>query len=166
MLSSFRRATIGVGTLVFVASLISACAHHHHGPNLVAGDFPKAEEEIRAFLDALIDDVNHLRIENFAGHHLDSKKFTKFGPRAFERQDIHQTNESEAAFWSSVSDVEYEAQDLKIDVFRDVAVATWYGHVTLRIGEEQQQAQGRQTVVLVRTAAGWKIAHEHGTPRQ
>lgn len=72
---------------------------------------------------------------------------------------------SEAAYFTIVSDLTYEIRDLKIDVFGDVGVATYYPHVAYSRDGERFEGTGRQTFVFLRTAEGWKLVQEHGTPR-
>jgi len=97
--------------------------------------------------------------------HLQGNKFTKFGPRQFERQNVATTNASEAEYFTSISDLKYEAKDLKIDVFGDVGVVTYYPHLSFVKDGEQYEGSGRQTFVFLKTTDGWKIVHEHGTPK-
>ncbi len=96
-------------------------------------------------------------------HHLKSPKFSKFGPRKHERQTFEETSESEASFFTSITDFTIEPKDMKVDVFGDVAVVTYYPHVTFKKDGKKMKGNGRQTVVFVRTTEGWWIAHEHGT---
>ena len=84
----------------------------------------------------------------------------------FDRQDLASTNASEAAFFSSISNLEYEARDLKIDVFGGVGIATYYPHVSFIKDGEVKTVDGRQTLVFLNTSDGWKIVHEHGTIRR
>ena len=60
---------------------------------------------------------------------MNSEKFTKFGPRRFKRQDVISTNQSEAAHFGSISNFEQDIKDLKIDVFGDIGIATYYPHL-------------------------------------
>ena len=102
-------------------------------------------------------------IDGLQAIHLDSYKFSKFGPRSFNRQDVASTNESEAAFFGSISNLTYEIKELKIDVFGDIGIVTYYPHVAFVQEGEEKQASGRQTLVFLKTDRGWKIVHEHGT---
>lgn len=61
--------------------------------------------------------------------------------------------------------MEYRVDDLKIDVFGDVGIATYYPHVSFTSDGEMVTVMGRQTLVFLETAEGWKIVHEHGTVR-
>ncbi len=131
--------------------------------DIVHDRFPEAEEEVRATMRKLRHDAVTGNVEALPSHHLNSPKFSKFGPRKHERQTIEETNASERAFWSSVTDVSLDTRDMKVDVFGDVAVVTYYPHVTFKIDGKMTTGDGRQTLVFVRTNDGWLVAHEHGT---
>lgn len=123
----------------------------------------EARLEIREAVFEIKADIESSDIAGLQAMHLNSPKFSKFGPRSFERQDVESTNESEAKFFSSISDALYEIHDLKIDMFGDVGVATYYPKVSFVRGSERVHSNGRQTLVFLRTEAGWKLVHEHGT---
>jgi len=133
-------------------------------PDLVNDTFPEAQAELRAAVETIARDVMTGNIDGLQAMHLPSDKFTKLGPRRFDRQDVVSTNASEAAYFSSLSNVTYEARDLKIDVFGEVAVVTYYPQVTFVRDGELGGGSGRQTLVFLRTMDGWRIVHEHGTP--
>ncbi len=131
--------------------------------DIVHDRFPEAEEEVRATMRKLLDEVLTGNVDAFPTHHLNSPKFSKFGPRKHERQTIEETNASERSFWMSVTDVTLDTRDMKVDVFGDVAVVTYYPHVTFKKDGKMMTGDGRQTLVFVKTNDGWLIAHEHGT---
>ena len=131
--------------------------------DIVLDRFPEAEEEVLAAMRNLVHEVVTGNVEAFPAHHLNSPKFSKFGPRKHERQTIEETNASERSFWTSVTDVDLDTRDMKVDVFGDVAVVTYYPHVTFKKDGKMMTGDGRQTLVFVKTNDGWLIAHEHGT---
>ncbi|MEE9185139.1 MAG: nuclear transport factor 2 family protein [Acidimicrobiia bacterium] len=147
--------------LVFVA-----CTSPRPAPqDLVNDPFPEAQAELREVVTSIVKDAMTANIEGLQAAHLVSDKFTKFGPRSFDRQDVASTNESEAAFFGSISNFKQEIKDLKIDIFGDIGIATYYPHVSfVQVGEEKT-GSGRQTLVFLKTENGWKIVHEHGTPK-
>jgi ketosteroid isomerase-like protein len=55
---------------------------------------------------------------------------------------------------------------LKIDVFGDIGIATYYPHVSFVQDGERKTGSGRQTLVFLKTNDGWKLVHEHGTPKK
>lgn len=146
--------------------LVVSCASE--GPvqqDLINDPFPEAQAELRGVIDSIVKDAETANIEGLQAAHLVSSKFTKFGPRSFERQDVASTNASEAAFFGSISSYDEEIRDLKIDVFGDVGIATYYRDVFVVQDGEERRASARQTLVFVKTREGWKIVHEHGTLR-
>ena len=147
--------------------LFVSCASVGHGQQDPINDpFPEAEAELREVVASIARDAMVANIVGLQAAHLDSEKFTKFGPRSFDRQDVTSTNESEAAFFGSISNFKQEVKDLKIDVFGEVGIATYYPHVSFVQDGEEKTGSGRQTLVFLKTADGWKIVHEHGTPRK
>ena len=134
--------------------------------DLINDPFPAAQAELREVVESIVKDAMTANIEGLQAAHLDSEKFTKFGPRSFNRQDVASTNESEAAFFGSISNFNQEVRELKIDVFGDIGIATYYPHVSFVQDGEEKTASGRQTLVFLETANGWKIVHEHGTPKK
>lgn len=133
--------------------------------DLVDESFPSRQAEIRDAILTMKSDIESSNIDRLQVIHLDSEKFTKFGPRVFERQDLATTNKSEAGFFGAITGTRYEVRDLRIDVFGDVGIATYYPDVSFVGDGKSVEVSGRQTLVFVKTDSGWKIAHEHGTVR-
>ena len=133
---------------------------------LISEPYLSIQEEITELINSIVKDAEDANIEGLKSAHLESNKFSKFGPRNFSRQDVASTNETEASFFSSITNYKQEVRDLKIDVFDDVAVATYYPYVTYVLNGEEINGSGRQTFVFLKTKDGWKLVHEHGTPKQ
>jgi len=133
--------------------------------DIIKDPFPAAQAEIQRVINSIIKDAEEANIEGLKAAHLESEKFSKFGPRNFERQDVSSTNGTEEAFFSSISNYKQEVRDLKIDVFDDMAIATYYPHVSFTQNGEEKTGRGRQTFVFLNTEEGWKLVHEHGTPQ-
>ena len=146
--------------------LVSCTSERPLQQDLINDPFPAAQAELREVVESIVKDAMTANIEGLQAAHLDSEKFTKFGPRSFNRQDVASTNESEAAFFGSISNFNQEVRELKIDVFGDVGIATYYPHVSFVQDGEEKTASGRQTLVFLKTANGWKIVHEHGTSKK
>jgi len=134
--------------------------------DLVNEIFPEAQDELREVINSIVKDAETANLEGLKTIHLESDKFTKFGPRSFERQDVESTNESESAHFGSISNFTSEVKDLKIDVFGDIGIATYYPHVSFEKDGEKITGSARQTLVFLKTSEGWKIIHEHGTKSQ
>ena len=126
--------------------------------------FPEAQEELREVLNDIINDVEIANIQGLRDSHLNSDKFTKFGG-TFERINFDQCNEGEIAGVTSVQDLKLEMIDVKIDVFGDVAIVTCYNRYSYSGNDDLQLGVDRNTLVFLSTADGWKIIHEHVTPK-
>ena len=153
-------------TIILALSSFLSCSRQDQSQDdLVNNLFPEAQAELRAVVESIAKDAMTANVAGLQAIHLQSEKFSKFGPRQFERQDVASTNESEAKYFTSLSHLKYEVRDLKIDVFGDIGVVTYYPHVSFVRAGEQVKGSGRQTLVFLKTTNGWKIVHEHGTPK-
>jgi ketosteroid isomerase-like protein len=56
------------------------------------------------------------------------------------------------------------ANDLKIDVFGEVAVVTFLVNSSFKVGTDNLERQARSTLVFVKDQGTWKITHEHFSP--
>lgn len=134
------------------------CAHTR---DLAHDPFPEAQVELRQTLEGIMNDAKTADVARNRVSHLESDKFTKFGGRQFERQNYEQCIAEEAANITSKQIEVYDPRDLKIDVFGDVAILTYYPFVSAIQDDKQIQYLSRQTLVFLKTADGWKVVHEH-----
>ena len=152
--------------VIMMFLFLGACASEESTQvDIIADPYPAAQAEIREVINSIIKDAEEANIEGLKAAHLESEKFSKFGPRNFDRQDILSTNATEEAFFSSISNYKQEIRDLKIDVFDDMAIASYYPDVSFIQNGEKKTGTGRQTFVFLKVDSGWKLVHEHGTPR-
>jgi len=151
--------------LLLLILFIMTCKNESK-PDLINEAFPEAQAELREVIKSIVLDAETANIEGLKAAHLVSDKFTKFGPRNFNRQDVISTNNSEEAFFGTISNYRQEIKDLKIDVFGNIGIATYYPHVSFVQDGVEKNGSGRQTLVFLKTENGWKIIHEHGTPKQ
>ena len=127
-------------------------------------DSSKAEKELREVIKKIWSDAIAGDLEALRATHLDSPKFSKFGPRIAERQGVKSTNETETEHVLSMSDASFDLDDIKVDVFGDVAVTTFYNNYSFIKNNISLQGKGRVTLVFLDTEEGWKIVHEHSSP--
>lgn len=155
-----------LGCFLIYAGMTSCSGDRPDQEELISDPYLSEQEEIKRAIYAIVRDAEEANIEGLKSAHLESIKFSKFGPRNFNRQDLESTKQTEASFFGSVSNYKQEVRDLKIDVFDDVAVATYYPYVSYVLNGEEIRGSGRQTFVFLNTKDGWKLVHEHGTPKQ
>lgn len=145
--------------LLVAVILLAGCVSHSPGlPN-------RGESETKARIECLLRDVfeaaERKDLDRLDGYHLFGSKFTKFGPTGFARFDAAGTRAEEHAGLSAIQELSMHAEDLKIDVFGEAAIATFILKSTFRAGDKVAESRSRATLVLVKDAGEWKITHEH-----
>jgi len=141
--------------ILFISFVVMGCK---------SNDSLKADEELRTVIKKIWADAVACDLEELRAIHLDSPKFSKFGPRIAERQDVKSTNETETEHFLSMRDASFELEDIKVDIFGDIAVTTFYNNYSFIKNKIRVQGKGRVTLVFLNTEAGWKIVHEHSSP--
>ena len=84
----------------------------------------------------------------------------------YERIGFDECVEAEIADSTSLKNLKLDADDVKIDVFGDVAVLTEYFHLSHTVDDEPETINARVTLVFLKTVNGWKIVHEHVTGKR
>ncbi len=110
-----------------------------------------------------LDDIGH----DWAALRATHVEGTKFSQLDIERgrTGFDEMLAEKKAFLSRQQDLSIDWRDLKIDVFGDVAVATSLPRFTMK---DEKGATSTldlvATLVWVKTADGWKVAHENVNP--
>ena len=120
-------------------------------------------EELKLVVLDVWNDANNRDIESLKSAHFNSPRFSKFGPRVSERQNVDETNSSESEHFSSIKDVDLKIDDIKIDIFDNVGVITFYNNYSFIKNSKSVNGKGRVTLVFYNTHDGWKIVHEHSS---
>lgn len=120
-------------------------------------------EELKLVVLDVWNDANNRNIESLKSAHFNSPRFSKFGPRVSERQNVDETNSSESEHFSSIKDVDLKIDDLKIDIFDNVGVITFYNNYSFIKNSKSVNGKRRVTLVFYNTHDGWKIVHEHSS---
>ena len=133
-------------------------------PRPVDKDRRDVEALIRAFYDA----GKSKDLTNLSGFHAPRDQFTKFDENPpYTRQNAEEAFIYEQAAFANITDYDYSIDDLRIDLFGDVAIATFYLSYTGMFVNDYSfegspvRARTRATMALARTPKGWKMVHEH-----
>jgi ketosteroid isomerase-like protein len=133
--------------------------------DIISDLFEAEQEQVEHTLHGIMAAVEHKDFARLAAYHLHSPKFTKFDDfEPLDRQDAATAQHSEEEGLGSVETFHYKLDDLKIDVFGPVAIATFvfdYGFVA---DGAAMSVRARSTMVFVNDNERWKIAHEHFSP--
>lgn len=157
-----NRLTLSI--LAFTAVALVGCASTTKH-DLAHYPCPDAQVELRKVLNNILRDAETANINGLREGHLDSAKFTKFGGGSFERINFDQCIKAETANVRSREALEMEAKGVKVDVFGNVAIVTCYLHIGFQHDGQPKRRIVRNTLAFLNTEDGWKIIHEHNTPK-
>lgn len=122
------------------------------------------EGVVRSFFEA----GKNKDLASLADFHDSREVFTKFDENPpYTRQNSEEAFVHEQAAFANISDYEYTIDDLRVDLHGDVAVATFYLTYTGMFVNDYSfegskvGSKDRVTMILTRTARGWKMTHEH-----
>jgi ketosteroid isomerase-like protein len=145
--------------LPWVAILLSGCASAPTtGP---APDDSAAQAQIRQRLDQIIDAAQKKDFPRLDSYHLYGPKFTKFTTESPGRLDAEAARKGEHDGLGAATDLVMHAQDVKINVFGDIGIATLVLDYSFKAGADTIQKKALTTLVFVRDGGEWKITHEH-----
>ena len=132
--------------------------------DIVNDEFPETQAELKLIVDSLFRSIQDKDAERLKSFHLYGPKFTAFASGML-RQTSKENEEKERETINSISSFDYDLNDLKINVFGDVAIVTYHGDFEFTFDEGSKQMHTQTTLVFVKTDAGWKLTHEHSSPR-
>lgn len=127
-------------------------------------EFPEAKQEVMETFGAMAQSIKDGDIDKLISFHAYSPKFTEF--KNGEPRNGSEANEShERSVFGSVSEVvKFDAKDLQIAVYGDVANVTFHSDFHLKFGEDLVIVNDQITLLFVKTTSGWKMVHEHHSP--
>jgi ketosteroid isomerase-like protein len=146
--------------VVFMVALLflaGGCASARSAPP--SADDARGQIEVR--LHEILAAAEQKDFERLDGYHLYGPAFSRFSGSSSARLDADATRRLEHAALGSIEGLKTRMDDLKIDVFGDVAVATFILDYSFQAGDKPVHAKERSTLVMVEERGEWRIAHEH-----
>lgn len=132
--------------------------------DIINDEFPEAKQEVIDTFVGIAQSIKDGDMDKLISYHAYGPKFTEFKdglPRnggadneAYERQ----------LFGSVTEVVAFNAEDLQIAVYGDVANLTFHSDFQLKFGEDLVVVNNQITLLFVKTDDGWKLVHEHHSP--
>jgi len=117
--------------------------------------------QIEHRLQEIFDACAKKEVERLDSYHLYGPAFTKFTSEHADRLDAETARKGEHDGLTAISGLAMQADDLKIDVFNDTAVATFILNYSFKAGADTVQKKSRTTMMFVKDHGAWKIVHEH-----
>ncbi len=128
----------------------------------------KDKKEIAALIFSFFEAGKNKDLSALGGFHSSRDSFTKFDENPpYTRQNSEEAFVYEQAAFANISDYSYQIDDLRIDLLGEAATATFYlTYKGMFVNDYSFEgspvgSRSRVTMVLARTAQGWKISHEH-----
>ena len=147
--------------LIIFGLLITSCSPKI---DLINDEFPEEKAEVMQTLGEITQSIKDGDIDKLISFHAYSPKFTEFKngePRnGGKENETHERN----VFGSVTEIVKFDAKDLKIAVYGDVANATFHSDFQLKFGKDLVVVNDQITLLFVKTNDGWKLVHEHHSP--
>ena len=132
--------------------------------DLVNDEFPEAQQEIKETFGAIVQSLKDGDLDKLISFHAYGPKFTEF--KSGEPRNGGAANEAyEREVFGAVTEVvKFDAKDLQIAVYGEVANVTFHSDFHLKFGEDLVIVNDQITLLFVKTDDGWKIVHEHHSP--
>ncbi|QRM89941.1 DUF4440 domain-containing protein [Lacinutrix sp. WUR7] len=132
--------------------------------DVINDPFPEAQQEVIETFGAIAQSIKDGDMDKLISFHAYGPKFTEF--KGGEKRIGSEGNEAyERDVFGAVTEVvKFEAEDLQIAVYGDVANVTFHSNFHLKFGEDLVIVQDQFTLLFVKTKDGWKIVHEHHSP--
>jgi ketosteroid isomerase-like protein len=119
-----------------------------------------AEQAILRIEKAMVRDFNAGRIDELLGHF--HPRVSGFSSTRQERISGRAAMRKTFSYYSQASArMKYQIAGPQVQVFRDMAVATFYWTVELGAGRPRHVIRGRGSHVFARRDGQWLIVHEH-----
>ena len=146
---------------VILGLFITSCSRK---VDLIKNEFPEAKAEIMKTFGEMAKSIQDGDIDKLISFHAYSPKFTEF--KNGEPRNSSEANETyERKLFGSVTEVvKFDAKDLKIAVYGDVANVTFHSDFHLKFGEDLVTVNDQISLLFVKTEDGWKMVHEHHSP--
>ncbi len=132
--------------------------------DLINEEFPEAKQEVLETFGAIAQSIKDGDMDKLISYHAYGPKFTEFKNGQPRNGDAANEEHERTVFGAVTEVVKFDAQDLKIAVYGDVANLTFHSDFELKFGEEVVVVNDQITLLFVKTINGWKMVHEHHAP--
>jgi len=151
-----------VFTLIMIVTLFfSSCKTQ---VDLINDEFPEAQQEVAETMGAIVQSIKDGDVDKLISFHAYSPKFTEF-KNGEPRVGSAENEKYERNVFGSVTEiVKFDAKDMKIAVYGDVANMTFHSDFHLKFGEDSVYVKDQISLLFVKTSDGWKLVHEHHSP--
>jgi len=150
-----------VVAIIILGLVFANCKENH---DLVNTEYPEEQQEIIDKFGEIPQSLKDGDMDKLISFHAYSPKFTEF--KNGELRNGGEANEKfEREVFGAVTEVvKFDAKDMQIAVYGDVANVTFHSDFHLKFGEDLVIVNDQISLLFVDTKNGWKIVHEHHSP--
>ena len=145
-------------------TLIWCNACRSHAPTGASAEAAKEQVAIQRRLAEIFDAAAKKDLPRLESYHLYGPRFSKFAPESPVRLDAEAARQGESNAFTRINDFSARADDLKVDVFGNTAIATFVLNYSFKLETNSFKRQALTTLVFVKDHDDWKITHEHISP--
>jgi ketosteroid isomerase-like protein len=132
--------------------------------DLLNDEFPDAKQEVKLTMDSIAQSVKDYDIDRLISFHAYGPKFTEF-KNGEPRNGGAENEEFERGVFGSVTEVvKFDMNDMKVDVYGDVANVTLHSDFHLKFDKDLAVVNEQISLLFLKTKKGWRIVHEHHSP--
>jgi len=132
--------------------------------DLINDEFPEAKQEVMETFGAIAQSIKDGDLDKLIAFHAYGPKFTEFKNGQLRNGDKANETHERSVFGSVTEVVKFDAKDLQIAVYGEVANLTFHSDFHLKFGEDLVIVKDQITLLFVKAEDGWKMVHEHHSP--
>jgi ketosteroid isomerase-like protein len=151
---------LGISLTTFTTQVDS----HEVKIDLINTEFPEAKQEVLETFGAIAQSIKDGDMDKLISFHGYSPKFTEFKNGELRNGSMANESHERNVFGSVTEVVKFDANDLQIAVYGEVANLTFHSDFQLKFGDDLVVVNDQITLLFVNTATGWKMVHEHHSP--
>ncbi len=129
--------------------------------DIITYDFPAEKQEVLETFGAIAQSIRDGDMDKLISFHAYGPKFTEFKNGQPRNGDVANEAHERSVFGAVTEVVKFDANELKIAVYGEVANLTFHSDFHLKFGEDLVIVNDQITLLFVRTSDGWKMVHEH-----
>ncbi len=132
--------------------------------DLVNTEFPEAKQEVLNTFGEIAQSIIDGDMDKLISFHAYSPKFTEFKNGEPRNGGVANEDYERNVFGSITEVVAFNADDLQVAVYGEVANLTFHSDFQLMFGTDLVVVNDQITLLFVNTNNGWKMVHEHHSP--
>lgn len=160
---------LGVACIMAFGMIITGCGQKKIDTttvktDLIAAEFPDAKQEVMETFGAIAQSIKDGDLDKLISFHAYGPKFTEFKNGEPRNGGVANEAHERNVFGSVTEVVKFDAKDLQIAVYGEVANLTFHSDFHLKFEEDLVVVNDQITLLFVKTDEGWKMVHEHHSP--